>query len=74
MTAVRNKRRLLLGASLGVLLALAVLWGARLVVTGWVIGLLLQSAGASQASFQVTQASPWQVVLEDIGFQMRAQT
>ncbi len=74
MTAARNKRRLLLGASVGLLASLAALWAARLVVTGWAIGWLLQSAGASQASFHVTQASPWQVVLEDIGFQLRAQT
>jgi hypothetical protein len=74
MTAARNKRRLFLGAGVGLLASLAALWAARLVVTGWAVGWLLQSAGASQASFQVTQASPWQVVLEDIGFQLRTQT
>jgi len=68
-----NKRRLFLGAGVLVLATLAGLLLARLTLTGMAVKALLQLAGASEIKFNVARASPWRVVVEDIGFQVRAQ-
>lgn len=68
-----NKRRLLVwgGGVLGLLAVVFVL--ARLALTGLLVDFLLQLGGASEIKFNVTRASPWTVVVEDIGFQVRTQ-
>lgn len=73
MTITLTKRHLAVAA----LLALVVLIGgmlARQAVTGFVVNALFQVAGASEVNFTIAAASPCRVVVEDIGFQMRAQT
>jgi hypothetical protein len=72
MTITLTKRHVVVAA----LLALAVLVGgvlARQALTGLVVSALLQVTGASEVNFTITAASPWRVVVEDIGFQMRSQ-
>ncbi len=74
MTFALNKRRLgfgFLGLALGLL---ALLLGARLTLTGLAVNTLLQRAGAAEIKFNVIRASPWRVDLENIEFQVRAQT
>lgn len=73
MTRVLTKRRVLLaGAGLFfVMLTVGLL--ARLTLTGLAVNSLLHLAGASEIKFNVAQASPWHVVVEDIGFQVRTQ-
>ena len=46
---------------------------ARVTLTEMAVETLLKSAGASDVKFAVVQASPWQVVLRDIGFQVKTQ-
>lgn len=73
MTLTLNKRRVFLGAGVLALVMLAGLLLARLTLTGMAVNALLQLAGASEIKFNVAQASPWRVVVEDIGFQVRTQ-
>ena len=73
MIPALNRRRLLVA---GGVLALTLLAGgllARLALTGMAVGSLLQLAGASEVKFTVAQASPWRVVVEDLGFHVRTQ-
>ncbi|MSU46243.1 MAG: hypothetical protein EXS42_03740 [Lacunisphaera sp.] len=73
MTPVPKKRRWLV-ITVGLTLALVVfVLVARLALTGMAVRTLLQRAGASEVKFNVAQASPWHVVMEDIGFQIRTQ-
>lgn len=73
MTITLSKRRMFLGAvGLAVALLAAGLL-ARQVLTGLAVNALLQLAGASEIKFTVTEASPWRVVVEDIGFSVRTQ-
>ena len=46
---------------------------ARLPLTEMAVGSLLKMSGASDVTFTVEQASPWKVVLENIGFQVKTQ-
>ncbi len=73
MTVTLNKHRLLLGAGAFALVTLGGLLLARLMLTGVIVNALLEMAGASEIKFNVAQASPWRVVVEDIDFQMRTQ-
>ena len=73
MTLGLNKRRLFLGAGVLALVTLLALLLARLTLTGMAVNALLQLAGASEIKFNVARASPWHVVVEDIGFQVRRQ-
>ena len=73
MTRALNKRRLLLFFALIVVTGIAVGLLARLTLTEMAVGSLLKMAGASDVKFSVTQASPWRVVMEDIGFQIKTQ-
>ena len=68
-----STRRLFLGAGGLVLVALAGLLVFRLTVAGLVVNLLLKSSGASQVNFNVVQATPWHVVVDDLRFQVRTQ-
>ncbi len=73
MTFAINKRRIVLlvgGLALAMMIAGLL---ARLTLTEMAVGSLLKMAGASEVKFNVAQASPWKVVLEDIGFQMKTQ-
>ena len=73
MTHALNKRRLLVFL---LVMGLAGLIGAllaRLTLTEMAVSSLLRMAGASDVRFNVSQASPWRVVLEDIDFQLKAQ-
>ncbi|SDR66255.1 YdbH domain-containing protein [Opitutus sp. GAS368] len=73
MTITLSKRRMLLGAAgLAVTLLTAGLL-ARQALTGLAVNALLQLAGASEIKFTITEASPWRVVVEDIGFSVRTQ-
>ncbi len=74
MTLGLNKRRLLVAAAVlaATLLAAALL--ARQALIGLVVSALLQLGGASAIRFTITTASPWRVVVEDIGFTVRTQT
>jgi hypothetical protein len=72
MTITLTKRHIAFAA----LLALAVLVGgvlARQALTGLVLNALLSASGAAEIRFTITAASPWQVVVEDIGFTVRTQ-
>jgi hypothetical protein len=72
MTITLTKRHFAIAA----LLALVVLVGgvlARQALTGLAVNALLQAAGASEIRFTITAASPWRVIVEDIGFQLRTQ-
>ena len=73
MTQVFTKRRLLLGVTILGLGLLLVGLAARVFLTGLAVGAALKSAGASEVRFQVTQASLWRVVVEDLGFLVRLQ-
>lgn len=73
MTITLTKRRILLGlAALGFAAAVTLLM-ARVALTGMAVNALLRMGGASEIRFNVAGASPWRVVLEDIGFQIRTQ-
>ncbi len=73
MTITLSKRRVFLGAAgLAAALLVAGLL-ARQMLTGLAVNALLQLAGASEIKFTVTEASPWRVVVEDIGFSVRTQ-
>lgn len=73
MTFALNKRRVLLFLALMGVAGIAVGLLARLTLTEMAVGSLLKMAGASDVKFNVTQASPWRVVMEDIGFQIKTQ-
>ena len=73
MTIVLTKRRLLLGVAALAAGLLVIGVAARLHLTGLVVGAVLKNAGATEISFQVTQASPWRVAVEDVGFLLRLQ-
>ena len=73
MTITLNKRHLLIGAGGLVLATLALLLVARQALTALAVNALLQLGGASEIAFTITEATPWRVVVEDIGFQVRAQ-
>lgn len=68
-----TKRRLLLGAGVFALGLLVAGLAARIYLTGLAIGAALKEAGAVEVRFQVTQASLWRVVVEDVGFLLRLQ-
>jgi hypothetical protein len=73
VTSAQKKRRWLFvtgGLALALLVFVLV---ARLTLTGMAVSTLLQQAGASEVKFNVAQASPWSVVVEDLGFQVRTQ-
>ncbi len=74
MSSSSTKRRLFLGAGLLVcgLLAIAVL--ARAALAGFAVGYALKEAGATEIAFNVTRASPWHVVVEDVAFLLQAQS
>jgi hypothetical protein len=74
MTITLTKRRLLLGMGACLLVGAAFLLLARAMLTGLAVNALLQLAGASEIRFSVTHATPWRVVVEDIGFQVRTQS
>jgi Dicarboxylate transport len=73
MTFALNKRRIFLFLVCMGFLALGVGLLARLTLTEMAVGSLLKMAGASEVEFNVARASPWTVVLEDIGFHLKAQ-
>ena len=73
MTFALHKRPLLLGAGILVIAAFALVLLARLPLAGMAVGSLLRSAGASEIKFNISQASPWRVVVEDIGFLVKTQ-
>ncbi len=73
MPIILSKRRVFAGlAGLAAVLLVAGLL-ARQVLTGLAVNALLQLAGASEIKFTITEASPWRVVVEDIGFSVRTQ-
>ena len=73
MTLPLNKRRLFLGAGAIALLSLALVLLGRMWLAGWVLGALLHLGGASQIKLTVTEATPWRVVVDGLGFQVRSQ-
>ena len=73
MMPALNRRRLLLTGAVLALTLLAVGLLARVALTRMAIGTLLQMAGASEVKFNVVQASPWRVVVEEVGFHVRTQ-
>src|SRR5882724_9519602 len=73
MTITLSKRRVFAGlAGLAAILLVAGLL-ARQMLTGLAVNALLQLAGASEIKFTIAEASPWRVVVEDIGFSVRTQ-
>ncbi|MEO6994171.1 MAG: YdbH domain-containing protein [Lacunisphaera sp.] len=73
MTSAPKKRRLFLFfAAFAFVVLGAGLW-ARLTLTEMAVSSLLKSSGASDVKFTVEQASPWKVVLGNIGFQVKTQ-
>lgn len=73
MTLPLNKRRLFLGSVAFAVVTLALLLLGRLLLAGWMLSSLLQLGGASQIKLNVTEATPWRVVVEGLGFQVRSQ-
>ena len=73
MTLALNKRRVFLFLALLGMTGIVVGLLARLTLTEMAVGSLLKMAGASDVKFNVAQASPWRVVLEDIGFEVKTQ-
>lgn len=73
MTPALPKRRLLLVVGVLAFVTLTVAVLARLTLTGMAVGSLLRMAGASEIKFNVSQASPWRVVVDDVGFQVKTQ-
>ncbi len=73
MTLAINKRRLLLASAALALVVITGLLLARLTLTGMAVGSLLRLGGASEISFNVASASPWRVVVENLGFKVRTQ-
>ena len=74
MSFLPTKRRLFIGGGVlacGLLVAVVL---TRLALTGMALGLLLKKAGASEITFNVTGATPWRVVVEDVGFLLKAQS
>jgi hypothetical protein len=45
----------------------------RLPLTGYGVGLALRLAGAGDTRYRVTASSPWRMVVEELGFRMKAQ-
>lgn len=66
-----TKRRLVLFVGVGILVIFGVGLISRLTLTEMAVSSLLKMAGASEVKFSVARASPWTVVLEDIGFQLK---
>ncbi|HWA24774.1 MAG TPA: YdbH domain-containing protein [Lacunisphaera sp.] len=73
MTRFLTKRRLWLMAAAFSLLVLAGAVAGRVYLAGWAIGAALKSAGASEVRFEVAQATPWRVVVQDLAFLLRLQ-
>ncbi len=73
MTSAPKKRRLFLFLVAFTFVALGVGLLARLTLTEMAVSSLLKTLGASDATFTVEQASPWKIVLENIGFQVKTQ-
>lgn len=73
MILALNKHRLLVGV--GVLLLVLVTLGLALrqTLAGLAINHLLSLAGASRIEFSVAHATPWHVMVEDLGFQIKTQ-
>jgi hypothetical protein len=74
MTITLSKRRILAGLAVVALLMAGVLWLARQALTGLLVHGLFHLAGASAVSFTITDATPWRAQVEDISFQVGAQT
>ncbi len=66
-----TKRRLLLFLLLSGVIACGVGLASRIALTEMAVNSLLQTVGASEVQFSVARASPWVVVLEDIGFHLK---
>lgn len=73
MTITLTKRRVLLALAACGFASVVALLMARVALTGMAVNALLRMGGASEIRFNVAGASPWRVVLEDIGFQIRTQ-
>ncbi len=73
MTLALNKGRVLWAITLLVIAAFGVAFLARLSLTGMAVGYLLRRADATGIKFAVAQASPWRVVVEHLGFQIKTQ-
>lgn len=73
MTSAPKKRRLFLFLAVFALLALGAGLLARITLTEMAVSSLLKMSGASEVKFTVEQASPWKVVLGNIGFQVKTQ-
>lgn len=73
MSSFLTKRRVFLGMTLaagGLALAMVL---ARVTITGVAIGHFLKSVGATEVTYRVTGVSPWRVVVENVGFLLKAQ-
>lgn len=68
-----KKRRLFLFLAALIFVACGAGLLARLTLTEMAVSSLLKMSGASDVKFTVEEASPWKVVLEDIGFQIKTQ-
>ncbi|HEY4247217.1 MAG TPA: YdbH domain-containing protein [Lacunisphaera sp.] len=73
MTSAVKKHRLFLFFAVFAFVALGVGLLARLTLTEMAVSSLLKMSGASDVKFTVEQASPWKVVLGNIGFQVKTQ-
>lgn len=70
---VRPYRRVFAWTGLGLVVALGVLVLARKPLTAAVISSSLRAAGAGEIQLRVTEASPWGVLVENLGFRIRTQ-
>lgn len=74
MTITLTKRRVFAGLAILAALVLVVGLLARQALTALAVSTLLKLGGASDINFTITAASPWRVVVEDIGFAVRTQS
>lgn len=75
MTATHffSLRRVLAGAVLLTVIALALAYGLRMPLTAAAVTSALRMAGAAEIKLSVSQSSPWKVVLDNVGFSVRTQ-
>ena len=73
-TPAPSWRRLLLGAAAVVLVLVVGMVLARAALTRLAINRLLRMAGASEITFQVTAATPWNIAVENLSFRVRTQS
>ncbi len=73
MTLALNKGRVLWAVAVLAIATVGVTILARLSLTGMAVGYLLRRADATEIKFAVAQASPWRVVVEHLGFQIKTQ-